>query len=78
MKTIEQLATGYCQRCNDRRPMADPDPFVMKNGKPAVRGFCPKHRNVEMMHADDSAPRLWGAEAQAGWKAGARRQLGLN
>jgi hypothetical protein len=33
---------GYCMKCKAKRDMEDPKKVMMKNGKPATSGTCPK------------------------------------
>ncbi len=32
---------AYCVKCKAKREMNNPEPFTMKNGKPATKGICP-------------------------------------
>lgn len=32
---------AYCVKCKAHREMKDPEPYTMKNGKPATKGTCP-------------------------------------
>ena len=36
-----RVATGYCVKCKASREILDPQPFTMKNGRPATQGRCP-------------------------------------
>ena len=31
---------GYCMRCKMKTEISAPEPIVMRNGRPAVRGVC--------------------------------------
>ncbi|MFB5624189.1 DUF5679 domain-containing protein [Candidatus Nitrosopumilus sediminis] len=31
---------AYCVKCKTKRLIKDPEETTMKNGKPAIRGFC--------------------------------------
>ena len=33
---------AYCFRCRTKREMKNPQPAVMKNGRPATNGECPE------------------------------------
>ena len=33
---------GYCVKCKDKREMKDAKEVVMKNGRKAMKGSCPK------------------------------------
>lgn len=35
------MAEGYCVKCKDKKPIADAQEVVMKNGRQAVKGRCP-------------------------------------
>ena len=37
-----QKREGYCVRCKTKTPMEDAEEVTMKNGRPALRGRCPK------------------------------------
>lgn len=36
------MVTGYCVKCKAKREMKDAKAVTLKNGKPAVKGVCPK------------------------------------
>jgi hypothetical protein len=36
------MATAYCMKCQKKVEMKNPTKVKMKNGKPALRGVCPK------------------------------------
>ena len=36
------MVEAYCVKCREKREMNDPKKIVMKNGKPATQGICPK------------------------------------
>jgi len=38
MKKVE----AYCVKCKEKRDMKDPKEVKLKNGKPAMKGTCPK------------------------------------
>ncbi len=31
---------GYCMKCKQKRPITDPQPMTMKNGRAATQGTC--------------------------------------
>ena len=33
--------TAYCMKCREKKPIKDPYPDIMKNGRDCVRGSCP-------------------------------------
>ena len=35
------VVEGRCLKCKAKKPMSNPVPYIMKNGKPAARGVCP-------------------------------------
>ena len=35
-------AVGYCVKCKEKRPIADAREVTMANGRPAMKGTCPK------------------------------------
>ena len=41
-KVVEMYIEAYCVKCRHRRVMMNPKPVIMKNGRPAMRGTCPK------------------------------------
>jgi hypothetical protein len=32
---------GYCVKCKEKRPIANPQQVTMANGRPAMKGTCP-------------------------------------
>jgi len=34
--------TGYCMKCREKREIKNPKKVMMKNGKGAISGICPK------------------------------------
>ena len=38
------MVTGYCVRCKAKQEIKNPQNIVMKNGRKAVQGVCPKCR----------------------------------
>ncbi len=36
------MTTGYCMKCKTKREIKDLEETVLKNGRPAVKGTCPK------------------------------------
>jgi len=36
------MTTGYCMKCKTKREIKDPQVTELKNGRPAVKGTCPK------------------------------------
>jgi len=36
------MLTAYCVKCRAKREIKDPKEIKMKNGRPAVKGTCPK------------------------------------
>ena len=36
------MVEGYCMKCKAKREIKGPEQITMKNGKPAVKGTCPK------------------------------------
>ncbi|MFC1557908.1 DUF5679 domain-containing protein [candidate division KSB1 bacterium] len=34
--------TGYCVKCKAKTEMKDAEKVTMKNGRPAMKGVCPK------------------------------------
>ena len=36
------MTIAYCVKCKAKREMKDPKKVKMKNGKPAMKGKCPK------------------------------------
>ena len=36
------MATAYCVKCRDKREIIDPVETTLKNGRPAMKGTCPK------------------------------------
>ena len=36
------MVTAYCVKCRAKRDIKDPEEIAMKNGRPAVKGTCPK------------------------------------
>ncbi|HSA76431.1 MAG TPA: DUF5679 domain-containing protein [Nitrosarchaeum sp.] len=36
------MTSGYCVKCKTTREMKSPKNTKMKNGRPAVKGSCPK------------------------------------
>lgn len=36
------MTEAYCVKCRAKRTMNNPTKITMKNGKPAVKGTCPK------------------------------------
>ncbi len=36
------MTTGYCVKCKASREMSDTKSITMKNGRPAIKGKCPK------------------------------------
>jgi hypothetical protein len=36
------MVTAYCVKCKAKREMKDPKKTTLKNGKPAMKGTCPK------------------------------------
>jgi len=36
------MTIGYCVKCRDKRDIEGAKPYTMKNGKPALKGTCPK------------------------------------
>ncbi|GFN39704.1 MAG: conserved hypothetical protein [Marine Group I thaumarchaeote] len=36
------MPTAYCVKCRAKREIKDPKEITMKNGRPAVKGTCPK------------------------------------
>jgi len=36
------MVQAYCVKCRAKREMADPKKVKLKNGKPAMKGKCPK------------------------------------
>jgi len=34
--------TAYCMKCRAKKEMKNPKKVIMKNGKPATQGACPK------------------------------------
>ena len=36
------MTTGYCVKCRTKREIKDPKSITMKNGRPAIKGTCPK------------------------------------
>ena len=35
------MVDGYCVKCKAKKPMKDPKPAKMKNGRDFIRGICP-------------------------------------
>ncbi|NQS98164.1 MAG: hypothetical protein HQ591_06910 [candidate division Zixibacteria bacterium] len=33
---------GFCVKCKEKREIKDPTRVTMKNGRPAIKGTCPK------------------------------------
>jgi len=33
---------GYCVKCKAKQPIANPQTVTMANGRPAMKGTCPK------------------------------------
>lgn len=33
---------GYCVKCQEKRPIQDAKAVTMANGRPAMKGTCPK------------------------------------
>ena len=36
------MVTAYCVKCRAKRDIKDPEEITMENGRPAVKGTCPK------------------------------------
>ena len=36
------MTTAYCVKCREKREIKDPKEVTLKNGRPAVKGTCPK------------------------------------
>ncbi len=36
------MATAYCMKCRKKVEIKTPRAVVLKNGRPAVQGICPK------------------------------------
>ncbi|MFQ5861167.1 MAG: DUF5679 domain-containing protein [Dehalococcoidia bacterium] len=36
------MAQAYCVKCRARREISNPRSIVMKNGRPATQGTCPR------------------------------------
>jgi len=36
------MSTAYCVKCKAKRDIQDPKNVTLKNGRPAVKGTCPK------------------------------------
>ncbi|NQT29143.1 MAG: hypothetical protein HQ596_01085 [Candidatus Saganbacteria bacterium] len=36
------MVTGYCVKCKKKQEMNDPKGVVLKNGRKATKGICPK------------------------------------
>jgi len=36
------MVTAYCMKCREKREIKDPKQVKLKNGRPAVKGSCPK------------------------------------
>jgi len=36
------MVTAYCVKCRAKREIKDPKEIKMKNGRPAVKGTCPR------------------------------------
>ena len=36
------MVQAYCVKCRKKREMTDPKKVTLKNGKPALKGKCPK------------------------------------
>ncbi|NWJ28249.1 hypothetical protein HX848_02465 [Marine Group I thaumarchaeote] len=37
-----RMVTAYCVKCRAKRDIKDPEETKLKNGRPAVKGTCPK------------------------------------
>ena len=40
LKKGDNFMEAYCVKCKAKHTMVDPQPVVMKNGKPATTGTC--------------------------------------
>lgn len=36
------MVEAYCVKCRAKREVTDPEQVTLKNGRPAVKGTCPK------------------------------------
>ncbi|MBI4021068.1 MAG: hypothetical protein HY369_02405 [Candidatus Aenigmarchaeota archaeon] len=36
------MPTAYCEKCKKKQEMKDAKKVTLKNGKPAMKGLCPK------------------------------------
>jgi len=41
-KVNPPMVQAYCVKCRAKREMAEPKKVKLKNGKPAMKGKCPK------------------------------------
>ena len=49
------MTTGYCVKCKAKREMANAKSIKMKNGRPAIKGECPKC-GTGMFRIGDGSP----------------------
>jgi len=51
------MTTGYCVKCKAKREIANAKAIKMKNGRPAIKGECPKCGSGMLRIGDGSAAK---------------------